>query len=222
MDLLKVATVPPVMATPTTTVFDVIWAMAEHGASAVVVVDERRHPVGIFTERDNLLRVTLQRRDMEETAIAEVMTSPVDAVYPETSVKDALACMVRNHFHHLPIVDAQNRLVGIVSARSLLLRRLGEKSADLEAMSVFVSVDAIGVGGVLPADAVPAYQNVAIADPGFIPAAESGMTECVGFGIMPGEKFLLRAEIPEAEQAEDQTAWRETADCSAVRGILDV
>jgi CBS domain-containing protein len=143
MDLLKVATVPPVMVTPNTTVDDAIWAMAEHGASAVIVIDDLRHPIGIFTERDNLLRVTLQRREMENTVIAVVMTAPVDAVYPETSIEDALASMVRNHCHHLPIVDDFNRVIGIVSARSLLLRKLGEAQAHVEALAAFADADVI-------------------------------------------------------------------------------
>jgi CBS domain-containing protein len=144
MELLKVARTPAITVTPEISVAQAIKIMAENKVGAVVVCNTNKQVLGIFTERDNLLRVSLAKRDMDRTRLAEVMTSPVDTAAPDLTIQNALARMVRNHYRHLPIVDLTGRILGIVSLRYLLMRLLSEKQATVEVLEAYVSAGGPG------------------------------------------------------------------------------
>jgi CBS domain-containing protein len=144
MDVIKCARIPAVTIAPTATVYDAVTLMAAKQVGAVVVVNEKKQVLGIFTERDNLLRVSARRRDVDKTKIAEVMTSPVETIPPETNVQEALERMIRHHFRHLPIVDSDNRVIAIVSIRYMLMRRVGEQQHSLDILSAYVEAGGPG------------------------------------------------------------------------------
>jgi CBS domain-containing protein len=142
MEIIKVARIPPVLAKPEMTVHEAVQLMADKQVGAVVVTNPDGEVTGIFTERDYLLRIGLHCRDSKKTLLGDVMTAPVETEAPNTSVEDALARMIRGHFRHLPIVDKDQRPVGIVSIRYLLMRRIGETQASLDIMAALA-----GAGG---------------------------------------------------------------------------
>ena len=102
---------------PETTVSEVVDAMAKRRFGAVPVVENGR-PVGIFTERDVLVRVVAARKDPETTRLGEVMTANPDTVKSSDAVLHALELMNQHGYRHLPVVDG-DRLIGVVSIRDL-------------------------------------------------------------------------------------------------------
>ena len=64
---------PVVSVGKSTTVMEAIEAMTDQKVGAVVVLDDQRL-VGVFTERDVLLRVVLEKRDPETTVVAVIST----------------------------------------------------------------------------------------------------------------------------------------------------
>ena len=142
MELLKIARRPPVLSRPEMTVSEAAALMAQEGVGAIVVVNEVKQLLGIFTERDNLLRVTSRDRDPKTTLLSEVMSTPVRTAPPEMTVDDGLALMIRNRLRHLPIVNSTNHVLAIASLRYLLMRRIGEKDATIETLAAYV-----GAGG---------------------------------------------------------------------------
>lgn len=92
--------------------------MAKRKVGAVMVV-ERGNLVGIFTERDLVLRVVAQDRDARATRLAEVMTPSPQTVDPGKSFGYALLMMQENGFRHVPVVE-NGRVIGIVSVRNAL------------------------------------------------------------------------------------------------------
>lgn len=144
MEVIRTARVPAVTIEPTATVHDAVTLMAAKQVGAVVVVNPQKQVIGIFTERDNLLRVSVRRRDLERTRICEVMTSPVETIPPETNVQTALERMIRCHFRHLPIVDIDNHPIGIVSIRYLLMRRMSEQRHSMDILAAYVEAGGPG------------------------------------------------------------------------------
>jgi len=144
MNLMKVARIPPIVATPDMTVFQASIVMAHNDVGAIVITDATNKVLGIFTERDNLLRVTLKKRDPEKTRLSEVMTAPVQTVPPDTEPQDALTKMLASKYRHLPIVDHENRIVGVVSVRHLLMRRVSEQQNNIETLSAYVEAGGPG------------------------------------------------------------------------------
>jgi CBS domain-containing protein len=72
------------------------------------------------------------------------MTTPVDMATTETTPGEAFEEMMSHHYRHLPIVDRDGRLLGLLSIRHLLQWRLEELSQQLDSMEQYVSNDALG------------------------------------------------------------------------------
>ena len=105
-------------APPETTVSKAARLMAGRKVGAVMVVEQQKL-IGIFTERDVVIRVIAQGRDVLTTPLAEVMTSNPITVAPDKSFGYALLVMHENGFRHLPVME-DGKLIGIVSARNAL------------------------------------------------------------------------------------------------------
>jgi CBS domain-containing protein len=144
MNLLKCARTPALTVTKDTTVLAAIEKMVEVGVGAVAVV-EGEELVGIFTERDVIRRVAVKKLPMDTTRVSDVMSSPVQTVHVDTNPSEVLAVMDSNHFRHLPIVDEQNRLQGMLSIRHLLHRMVEDLSQELHALDAYMCAD--GPGG---------------------------------------------------------------------------
>lgn len=102
----------------TATVLDAALLMNEHRVGALVIVD-RRQVVGIFTERDVLQRVVGVRQDPAATSIDQVMSTEVSCALPETTIKEARAVFKNRRIRHLPVIDRNNQLVGLISIGDL-------------------------------------------------------------------------------------------------------
>jgi CBS domain-containing protein len=92
--------------------------MQEHNVGTVVIVEDRR-PVGIITDRD--LALALGARDVSPQAqVQKVMTRHVLAIPEDTGIYTATKFMRERGVRRLPVVDGEDRLVGIVTLDDLL------------------------------------------------------------------------------------------------------
>ena len=119
----ELMTTDVVAVAPTDSVADALRAMLAADIGSVVVVEEGA-PVGVFTERD-LSRRILDDPELTSREIGDVMASPVEMIPPEAEIVAAFEHMNGRNVRRLPVVDADGRLVGIVTERDLL-RWVGE------------------------------------------------------------------------------------------------
>ncbi|MFI9004272.1 CBS domain-containing protein [Streptomyces sp. NPDC053541] len=101
-----------VSVVPMTPFREVAKLLAEHDISGVPVLDEDDRVVGVVSESDLLAHRRPSARD--------VMTAPAVTVHAEETVAEAARLMVRRGVERLPVVDEEERLVGIVTRRDLL------------------------------------------------------------------------------------------------------
>jgi PAS domain S-box-containing protein len=94
--------------------------LIEDCSSCVVVVEPDRRVVGILTERD-VVRLSAQQRPLDQLSVAEVMTPSVITRRQSdlTDLIRTIDLLKQEHIRHLPIVDEQDRLVGLVTHESL-------------------------------------------------------------------------------------------------------
>jgi CBS domain-containing protein len=111
---------------------EAIRTMLDRSVGAVAVVDENQRVAGVFTERDVLRRLALSGRDPGKTPVREIMTTPVEMATQATSPGKALATMVERHYRHLPVVDENGRLLGMLSIRNLLEARIDALTRELD------------------------------------------------------------------------------------------
>jgi CBS domain-containing protein len=102
---------------PSATVQQAVLVMAEHQVGALLVLEQDR-VVGMFSERDVLLRVVAEQRDPSRTTVGEVMTAEVSCCGPDTNLEDARAAMKNRRIRHLPVLE-DGRLQGVVSIGDL-------------------------------------------------------------------------------------------------------
>ena len=98
---------------PTATVAEAAATMNGEKIGAVIVLD-RQKLVGIFTERDVLVRVVGDARDPMTTKVSEVMTAAVHSVGPATSIDEALQVMSERRFRHIPVQE-NGQVLGLIS-----------------------------------------------------------------------------------------------------------
>ncbi|MFB7541993.1 CBS domain-containing protein [Streptomyces zaomyceticus] len=134
-----------VSAVPATSFKEVAKLLAEHDISGVPVVDADDHVVGVVSESDLLARDELAARDL--------MTRPAITVHAEETVSDAARLMVRREVERLPVVDEEERLVGIVTRRDLLRVYLRPDAEIRDRIRQDVLSDALN----LPGDAVDVH-----------------------------------------------------------------
>jgi CBS domain-containing protein len=118
MKLNDVFTRNVVTAKPEETLAAVALKMQNHNVGAVVIVEEQR-PVGMLTDRDIALAVAA-RGVSPQSAAREVMTRHVLAVPQDTSIFTATKYIREREVRRLPIVDKDDRLVGLWSLDDLL------------------------------------------------------------------------------------------------------
>lgn len=126
----------PVTVGLETPVRQALSEMDRAGVRAVVVTDPARQvPLGMFTLRDLVRRVTLPGGDLAQP-IAMVMTSGLITLEPQASAHQAALVMARNGVRHIVVVDAGGRLAGLVSQEELFgLQRVGVRDigGDIQA-----------------------------------------------------------------------------------------
>ena len=124
---------------------EAIRLMLSQRVGAVGVVDSDHKVAGIFTERDDLRKLALSGCDPEQTPVRELMTTPVELATLSTGPGEALATMIDRHFRHLPVVDGQGKLLGMLSIRNVLQWRIDDLSQELDSLEQYVAND--GPGG---------------------------------------------------------------------------
>ncbi len=91
--------------------------MNEHFSACLVIVDDQAKPIGMFSERDVLTRVADHLDEITDRPIKDFMTPDPITVYDTDTPAQVLNVMVSGGFRHVPVVDVDERLVGIIGAR---------------------------------------------------------------------------------------------------------
>lgn len=125
---------------PDLTVRQAAQYMTTKGVGALPVLEKGRL-VGIFTERDLLTRVVAHGLDPATTTVAEVMTKELVVADADEHYEAALEKMKDCNCRHLPIID-EDRLLGVVSMRDLLLAEITVKSSAIRMLDTLIQYKA--------------------------------------------------------------------------------
>jgi CBS domain-containing protein len=107
--------------------------MRAANVGAVIISDDGKI-AGIVTDRDITVRAVAQGRDPTTTHLAEICSGELTTLSPEDDIDRAIQIMRDKAVRRLPVVDARNEIVGMVSLGDLALERdprsvLGQISA---------------------------------------------------------------------------------------------
>lgn len=126
-----VFTVPPTMD-----VLGAVHLMNEHRCGSLVVVD-RQQVVGIFTERD-VLKALAQMNDLRGLTVRDVMTRDVITVNSTTELDDVSEQMKVRRVRHLPVVDGDLRLCGLISIGDLNAWHVEMQARHIDGLNEYI------------------------------------------------------------------------------------
>ena len=109
----------PATVTPDQTLGDAIAAMQAGETRSVLITDADQRLVGVFTERDIVLRVLGEDADFS-APIQRYMTPDPRSVRTDDSLGEALEIMETHGYHGLPVVDENGRVAGHLDSRDVL------------------------------------------------------------------------------------------------------
>jgi CBS domain-containing protein len=119
-----------VSARPDETVRDAAERMAEQGCGSILIIEDERL-LGIFTERDLLVRVAAAGLELTTTRLRDVMTADPETIGAEEPVEEAVRRMDEGAFRHLVVVSG-GRVLGVVSTRDIPALTMGRMAKELD------------------------------------------------------------------------------------------
>ncbi len=136
-DILRIKGDQVWSVSPDATVRDALQEMADKNIGAVLVMD-RGHLAGIFSERDYARKLDLKGRRADATHVNEVMTQQVVGVRPDDSVDECMAIMTERRIRHLPVVDG-GEVAGIVSIGDVVKSIISEQQFLIEQLELYIT-----------------------------------------------------------------------------------
>ena len=126
----SVMTANPACCNADTPLRDVARMMIDYDCGQIPVVDDKGAPLGVVTDRDIATRIVAAGRDTFVATARDAMSTPVQTVREDSSLKDAVCLMEASKIRRVPVVDASGKLTGIVSIADIALA--GKESATAE------------------------------------------------------------------------------------------
>lgn len=130
LPVVSLITKSPVVMKEDNTVYEAVKKMAEENIGSVIIVDEEFKPIGIFTERDLLRRVCASDLDPKKVRLGDVMTRDPITIKESEPARRALEIMLHFGFRHLPVVDENGKLVGIISIKDVSRPFVGDVDVE--------------------------------------------------------------------------------------------
>jgi CBS domain-containing protein len=113
---------PAVVVDVDTSVSYAMTLMRRRGIHSVIVnVSENNPAYGIVTTTDIRDKIVAADRNPAETTVGEIMSGPLITARPEWTLKECSQVMQKHHIHHLPVVDENGILIGMISATDIFM-----------------------------------------------------------------------------------------------------
>ena len=117
-----------ITASPSMTVKETIEILYNKHIGCVVSIDEDKKCIGIFTERD-AIRLVAKNVELDQP-LGNVMTKNVITIQEDSSINEVRRTIQTHSIRHLPVVNQEDRLVGLLSVRALMDQFFGLNSQN--------------------------------------------------------------------------------------------
>ena len=130
----EVMTKNPVCCLPNDMVADVAELMNSGNIGSIPVIEnvQTKKLIGIVTDRDLTLKIVAKGLDAKSTKVEAVMTRKVVTCLADNDLQKALDAMAEHQLRRIPVVDADNKIVGIIAQADVATRvDQPEKTAEM-------------------------------------------------------------------------------------------
>lgn len=130
-DVVTVAATDPVT--------DAVAVLGERNIGAVVVTADERRIVGILSERDVVRALSAEGPSALQRTVGDLMTTEVTTCALASTTDQLMSMMTEQRIRHIPVVDDDSGLVGIVSIGDVVKTRIGELETETETLHDYLS-----------------------------------------------------------------------------------
>jgi CBS domain-containing protein len=116
---IDIMTPDPACCAPATLLGAVAKLMVQHNCGEIPVVDADGQLIGVVTDRDIVCRVLAVGKNPLDHVVQDCMSQPAVTVHPDTPLTDVIATMERHQIRRVPVVDDQERCIGIIAQADL-------------------------------------------------------------------------------------------------------
>lgn len=131
MQVRDIMTENPACCAPETSLQDVARMMAEEDCGEIPVLDDRKRPIGVVTDRDITCRAVAKGKDPASTSARDVMSDSVITTTPDAGLEDCLAQMEQKQIRRLPVVDDSGVCRGMISQADIARSAPERETAEL-------------------------------------------------------------------------------------------
>jgi len=124
---------------PDDTILAVARTLGQHRIGAALVRDATGAMLGIISERDIVRGMAAHGPGTTGLPAGQFMTRDLVTVTPQTHVVEALGIMTQKRVRHLPVLEADGKLAGMVSIGDLVKARIEEAEQEAEELKAYVS-----------------------------------------------------------------------------------
>ncbi len=123
---------------PGASVHAALEMMEQRKVGALVVTDEGSM-VGIISERDFAREMITADKGPRDILVSDIMTKSVHTVTPDATVADCMAMMTNKRIRHLPVLDEDNRLSGVVSIGDVVSAVITDQEHLIEDLERYIT-----------------------------------------------------------------------------------
>ncbi len=121
----------------TATVRQTLKLLAEKNIGAVLVLDSGKI-AGIFSERDYARHAARREALLLDEPVIDFMTRAVYYVSPSQTVEECMALMTSKHIRHLPVLEGEQNLVGLISIGDVVKQLMEEKETAIHGLENYI------------------------------------------------------------------------------------
>jgi len=112
--------------------------MSEMNIGAIIIVDNKDFPIGIFSERDYARKIVLKGKSSKDTLLDEVMTKKLITVTRDYKIDQCMEIMSEKRIRHLPVLE-NKKIVGIISIGDVLKIMIKEQKELIDHLQKFIT-----------------------------------------------------------------------------------
>jgi len=112
--------------------------MSENNIGAIIIVDNKDFPMGIFSERDYARKIILKGKSSKDTLLDEVMTKELITITRDYKIDQCMEIMNEKGIRHLPVLE-NKKIVSIISIRDVLKIMMKEQKELIDHLQKFIT-----------------------------------------------------------------------------------
>ena len=119
-------------------VMQALILMSEKNIGAIIIVDKKDFPIGIFSERDYARKIILKGKSSKDTLLDEVMTKELITVTRDYKIEQCMEVMNEKRIRHLPVLE-NKKIIGMISIGDVLKIMIKEQKELIDHLQKFIT-----------------------------------------------------------------------------------